>query len=128
MAAYEACQGVELADNFAVSSYVSVVSLLVNRPEDVQELRTKGLVFSDFDDEDTLDFFKKLAPEINVGDRYYQIFERLQEYRRERWLWITVHKFWYKNFKTIVTVLSVAGVLVGLFKTILSLKQPHGQG
>nr|CAB3463650.1 unnamed protein product [Digitaria exilis] len=115
MASYEeAFQGDTLSDNFAVSSYINAVSLLMNRPEDVQELRAKGIV--------------ALAPQINVGDRYYEIFERLQEYRKERWLWIAVHKFLYNNFKTIVTVLTVAGVLAGLFKTILSLKQPNSQG
>ncbi|KAF8667140.1 hypothetical protein HU200_053327 [Digitaria exilis] len=128
MAAYEDSQGDTLADNFAVGSYINAVSLLVNRPKDVQELRTKGIVVSAFSDERTLDFFKKLAPRIKVGDRYYEIFERLQEYRKERWLWIAVHKFLYNNFKSIVTVLTVTGVLAGLFKTILSLKQPNSPG
>ncbi|CAN6330958.1 unnamed protein product [Urochloa humidicola] len=125
MAAYEACLGPTRADNFAVSSYISVVSLLVNQPEDVQELRAKGLVVSAYCNEQTLHTFKLMARELHVGHRYYDVFKCLQEYRQERWIWIAVHKFCYNNFKTIVTVLSVAGVLVGLFKTILSLKQPH---
>jgi hypothetical protein len=50
----------------------------------------------------------------------------LQEYRQERWLWIAVHRFLYNNIKTIATVFSIVGVLAGLFKTILSVKQPHG--
>ncbi|CAN6331201.1 unnamed protein product [Urochloa humidicola] len=123
MAAYEACLGVTQPDNFAVSSYINAVSLLVNRPEDVHELRAKGVVVSAFSDQSTLSFFKALARELHVGHRYYDVFQRLHEYRQERWIWIAVHKFWYKNFKTIVTVLSVVGVLVGLFKSILSLKQ-----
>ncbi|XP_062232444.1 UPF0481 protein At3g47200-like [Phragmites australis] len=125
MAAHEACLGATRADNFAVSSYVSVVALLVNRPEDVQELRGKGIIVSALSDRQTLRFFKKLARELRVGHRYYDVFERLEEYRRERWVWIAVHRFLYKNAKTIVAVLSVVGVLAGLFKTILSLKQPQ---
>ncbi|CAL4983274.1 unnamed protein product [Urochloa decumbens] len=84
MAAYEACLGAALPDNFAVSSYISVVALLVNREQDVQELRARGIVSSTLSDMDTLHFFK-----------------------------------------TIVAVLSILGVLAGLFKTILSLKQPQ---
>jgi hypothetical protein len=40
-------------------------------------------------------------------------------------VWIALHHFWYKNIKVILALLSVAGVLAGLFKTILSLKQPQ---
>ncbi|RCV37137.1 hypothetical protein SETIT_8G039200v2 [Setaria italica] len=132
MAAYESyqLQGIATmdgaADSFPVSSYVTLVSLLVNRPEDVQEMRAKGLIVSAFDDMETLGFFKALAPQLNVGYRYYEVFQRLQEYRQERWLWIAVHSFLYNNIKTIVTVFSIVGVLAGLFKTILSVKQPHG--
>lgn len=102
------------------------MSLLVNRPEDVQEMRAKGLVVSVFDDRETLAFFKALAPHLSVGCRYYEVFQCLQEYRQERWLWIAVHRFLYNNIKTIATVFSIVGVLAGLFKTILSLKQPDG--
>ncbi|PWZ17340.1 UPF0481 protein [Zea mays] len=127
MAAYELCQPQgDATDSFPVSSYVTLVSLLVNRPEDVQEMRAKGLVVSVFDDAETLGFFKALAPHLSVGCRYYEVFQFLQEYRQERWLWIAVHRFLYNNIKTIATVFSIVGVLAGLFKTILSVKQPHG--
>ncbi|TVU18400.1 hypothetical protein EJB05_34495, partial [Eragrostis curvula] len=125
MAAYEECLGATQADNFAVSSYVSVLALLMNRKEDAQELRAKGIVNSGFCDKGTLNFFKGLAPHLHVGHRYYHVFQRLQEYKQERRVWIAIHRFFYKNIKTILAVLSVAGVLAGLFKTILSLKQPQ---
>jgi hypothetical protein len=89
-------------------------------------MRAKGLVVSAFDDVHTLCFFKALAPNLNVGYRYYEVFERLLEYKQERWLWIAVHRFLYNNIRTIVTVFSIIGVLAGLFKTILSVKQTHG--
>ena len=122
MAAYEACLGATQADNFAVSSYVCVLSCLVNREEDVKELRGKGIINSTFSDMGTLVFFKGAAQDLRVGHRYYEVFQALHKYRQERWLWIAVHSFLYRNYKTIVTVLSIAGVLAGLFKTILSLR------
>jgi hypothetical protein len=122
MAAYEACVSATQADNFAVSSYISVVALLVNREEDVQELRGKGIINSAMSDMGTLEFFKWAAPHLRVGHRYYEVFRGLQEYR-QRWAWMAVHRFLYKNYKTIGAVLSIIGVLAGLFKTILSLKQ-----
>ncbi|RLN28792.1 hypothetical protein C2845_PM05G09910 [Panicum miliaceum] len=123
MAAYEACLGATQADNFAVSSYISVVALLVNREEDVQELRGKGIINSAMSDMGTLEFFKWAAPHLRVGHRYYEVFRGVQEYRQERWAWIAVHRFLYRNYKTIGAVLSIIGVLAGLFKTILSLRQ-----
>ncbi|KAF8685319.1 hypothetical protein HU200_044022 [Digitaria exilis] len=125
MAAYEACLGAALPDNFAVSSFISVVAMLMNREEDVQELRSKGIVSSAMSDMGTMEFFKWAVPHLRVGHRYYEVFQGLQEYRQKRWLWIAIHRFFFSNFKTIVAVLSIIGVLVGLFKTILSLKQPQ---
>ncbi|OEL18457.1 hypothetical protein BAE44_0020524 [Dichanthelium oligosanthes] len=110
------------ADNFAVSSYVSIVALLMNREEDVQELRVKSIINRALGDKGTLEFFKWAAPHLRIGHRYYEVFQGLQEYRQERWAWIAIHRFLYKNSKIIVAVLSIIGVLAGLFKTILSLK------
>jgi hypothetical protein len=125
MAAYGECLGATQADNFAVNSYISVLALLMNRKEDTQELRAKGIINSAFCDKTTLYSFEELAPHLHVGHRYYQVFEQLQEYKQERWVWIAVHRFWYKNIKVIVALLYVAGVLAGLFKTMFSLKQPQ---
>lgn len=122
MAAYEACVGATQADNYAVSSYISLVALLIDREGDVKELRAKSIVHSTFSDDQALGFFKLLSSRLRIGRRYYHIFECLQEYKKERWVWIVVHKFFYKNIKVIVTVLSVIGVLAGIFKTLVSLR------
>ncbi|KAL6643786.1 hypothetical protein ACP70R_018552 [Stipagrostis hirtigluma subsp. patula] len=123
MAAYEACLDATQADNFAVSSYISVVALLVNRGEDVQELRARGIINSAMSDDGTLRFFKWAAPSLRVGGRYFHISQRLQRYKEKRWIWIAIHRFFYRYIKTIVAVLSVVGVLAGLLKTIPSLSR-----
>ncbi|CAN6342990.1 unnamed protein product [Urochloa humidicola] len=125
MVAYEAFLGATQAGNFAISSYIFLVAHLINREEDVQDLRARGIISSAMSDGDTLNFFKSAAPSLRVGNRYIEITEKIQEYTQERWIWIAIHSFIYNNFKIIVTVLSVVGVLAGLFKTIMSLKQPQ---
>ncbi|KAF8673355.1 hypothetical protein HU200_048915 [Digitaria exilis] len=125
MAAYEACLGAMHPDNFANSSYISVVALLVNREEDVQELRARGIISSSLSDMDAMKFFKWAVPHLRVSYRYFVVFHGLQEYMHQRWLWIATHRFFFNNFKTIAAVLSLIGVIAGLFKTIVSLKQPH---
>jgi hypothetical protein len=47
----------------------------------------------------------------------------LEAYRQKRRAWIAVYSFLYNNAKTIATVLSIVGVLVGIFKALYSLKK-----
>jgi hypothetical protein len=72
---------------------------------DVHELRAKHLLRSFFSNQQLLDFFKGLLAIKNTG------------------VMISVHNFLYNNFKTVATVLSIASVLDGIFKTIRRLKQ-----
>lgn len=125
MAAFEACtstRGQEF-DGFVVSSYVSLLAMLMGKEEDVHELRAKHLLRSFFSDEEILHFFKGLTHHMRVGHRYRDTLDKISYYRRKRPVRTAVHKFLYNNFKTFVTLLSIAGVLVGIFKTLLSLKQ-----
>lgn len=63
---------------------------------------------------------------ISGGHLYIRMLEEIEDYKLKWWMWIKVHEFVYKNLKTIVAVLSIIGVLAGIFKTLLSLKQ-HNQ-
>ncbi|XP_037468484.1 UPF0481 protein At3g47200-like [Triticum dicoccoides] len=124
MAAYEACvSSTTPADGFVISSYISILAMLVDKKEDVHELRTKHLVNSFFSTHELLVFFKDLARHMRLGYRYFVITEKIEMFKRERPVRIAVHRFVYNNFKTIITVLSVAGVLAGIFRTLMSLKQ-----
>ncbi|BAF28051.2 Os11g0278300 [Oryza sativa Japonica Group] len=123
MVALEASITTGLGDEDIVSSYVLLLAMLMNREEDVHELRAKGLVRGGFSDLETLEFFKNLVKQLFVGLDYFRILAELEAYRRKRRLLIPVHKFVYNNFKAIVTVFSVIGVLVGIFKALISIKQ-----
>lgn len=110
-------------DGNIVTSYIYLLAMLMNRQEDVHELRVKSILSGHFSDQQTLDFIKNLVKLLLIPRSHMWLQAQLDAYKRERWVWIPVHKFVYNNFKTIVTVLSVIGVLVGIFKTLLSLKQ-----
>jgi hypothetical protein len=62
MAAFEMCTEASSTDEYAVNSYLSVLSLLMNQKNDVRELRVKHIVHGFFGDEETLEFFKSLTP------------------------------------------------------------------
>ncbi|XBI13784.1 hypothetical protein VPH35_140475 [Triticum aestivum] len=124
MAAYEACvSATHPSDGFVISSYISLLAMLMDKEEDVHELRAKHLVRSFFSNHELLVFFKDLARHMRLGYRYFVITEKIEMFKRERPVSITVHRFVYNNFRTIVAVLSVVSVLVGIFRTLLSLKQ-----
>ncbi|KQJ94911.1 uncharacterized protein LOC112271436 [Brachypodium distachyon] len=124
MAAFEACTSVAYpCDGYTICSYLSLLAMLMCNVEDVQKLRAKHLLRSFFSDQEMLDFFKGLACHLKLGHRYKVTLGKIDDYKRERRVRIAVHKFLYRNFKTIAALLSIVGVLVGIFKTLLSLKQ-----
>ncbi|CAL4888448.1 unnamed protein product [Urochloa decumbens] len=126
MAALEMCTGDSFeVGEYPLSSYLCVLGLLMNQENDVRELRAKRVVRGLFGDQQTLEFFKDLCPNLVAGQAYWRLFHDIEEYRQKRWVWIAIYRFVYNNAKTIVTVLSVIGVLVGIFKALLSLKQNH---
>uniref|UniRef100_A0A8R7RCJ7 Uncharacterized protein n=1 Tax=Triticum urartu TaxID=4572 RepID=A0A8R7RCJ7_TRIUA len=124
MAAYEACVSTRYpSDGFVVSSYISLLAMLMDREEDVHQLRAKHLVRSLLGNHELLVFFKGLACHLRLGRRYFIITGKIDRFKRRRPVSIAVHRFVYKNFKTIVAVLSITGVLAGIFRTLMSLKQ-----
>ncbi|CAO2200395.1 unnamed protein product [Urochloa humidicola] len=112
-----------LANDTAVRSYVLLIAMLMNREEDVHELRVKRILHGNFSDQRTLSFFKDLTELIFLPPEYTLILAQVEAYRRKYRMWILLHKFIYNNVKYIVTVFSIIGVLVGIFKALFSIKQ-----
>ncbi|CAD6342283.1 unnamed protein product [Miscanthus lutarioriparius] len=110
-------------DGFVVSSYLSVLAMLMDRKEDVHELRRRGLVHGALSNKQALGFFKGLGQHLRFGRRYFTALEEIDSYKRHRSVRIKAYKFVYNYCKFIAAFLSVTGVLIGIFKTLLSLKR-----
>jgi hypothetical protein len=108
-------------DGFVVNSYLSVLARVLEREEDVHELRRRGVLYSNFNNTRTLAFFRELVDYLHPGYNYYAIMEEIDEYMHQRPVRIAVHRLAYSSFKTmtVATLFSIAGVLVGIFKTLL---------
>ncbi|KAK1629298.1 hypothetical protein QYE76_003613 [Lolium multiflorum] len=122
LAAFEVCMTTD-TENPVVCSYLSMMAMLMDREEDVHELRSNRLVQGQLTNKETLDFFKSLVKHISGGPQKIHMMQDIETYKLKRWIWIKLHRFVYRYLKVIVTVLSVIGVLAGIFKTLMSLKQ-----
>ncbi|KQJ86366.1 hypothetical protein BRADI_4g04950v3, partial [Brachypodium distachyon] len=128
MAAFEvwtAASFSEGSEKTAVSSYLALLAMLTDREEDVHKLRKDRLVRTELTDKQTLEFFDKIVEHISPGRCYIKILADMDECKRKRCVRISVHKFVSRNSKAIVTVLTIIGVLVGIFKTLFTLMQPR---
>nr|TKW09243.1 hypothetical protein SEVIR_6G081100v2 [Setaria viridis] len=90
---------------------------------DVHELRRRRLLHGAPNNKQALGFFKGLGQNLRFGDRYFVALEEIDSYKRHRSVRITAYKFVYNNYRFIAAFLSVTGVLIGIFKTLVSLKQ-----
>jgi hypothetical protein len=97
--------------------------MLMDREEDVHKLRSKRIVQGELTNLEMLHFFKSLIKHISGGPLYIEILEEIEDYRIKWWMFIKVHAFFYRNYKIVTAVLSIIGVLIGIFKVLLSLKK-----
>ncbi|CAL5004356.1 unnamed protein product [Urochloa decumbens] len=111
-------------DGYVVSSYLSMLAMLMDREEDVHELRSSGVLNSIFSNAQTLAFFKCLGQHLCPGYNYFNTLDEIDGYMRERPLRIAVHRFVYNNKKTIAAFMSFIGVLATILKALYSLKKP----
>ncbi|KAM3299856.1 hypothetical protein ACQJBY_041047 [Aegilops geniculata] len=128
MAAFEICMGIGTGvrgDNEqpVVCSYLAVLAMLMDRQEDVHKLRSKRLVQGELTNKETLDFFKNLIKHISGGTLYIHILDEIEDYKLNRRMWIKVRVFFYTNLKTIITVVTIIGAIMGMFKVLLSIKK-----
>lgn len=127
MAALEMAETLDASndgDAFVVSSYLSLLAMLMDKEEDVHHLRMSGVLRSSFSNAQTLAFFKELGQHISHGYNYSYTLAEISKYMRHRPVRTAVHKFVYNHHRVIVAVLSIAGVLISILKALYSLKKP----
>ncbi|TVU04156.1 hypothetical protein EJB05_50249, partial [Eragrostis curvula] len=129
MAALEICMSSDFlqeeGEDSAVCSYLNLLTMLVQREGDVQDLRKKHLLQGGggFTDTDALKFFSCIRS-LRRRSCYISTMIEIQDYMDKRGMRTKVHAFVYKNIKIITTFFSAIIALFGILGTLKSLKVP----
>jgi hypothetical protein len=110
------------ANNTAVCSYLALLSMFMHREEDVQELRSKGILHAHHTDAQILTFFDgviKLLPD--TGCHFAYIMMRIQKYKESRRVRTIVYQLVYNNIRTIIQGVTIIGTLLGILQAFPSL-------
>uniref|UniRef100_A0ACD5VRB5 Uncharacterized protein n=1 Tax=Avena sativa TaxID=4498 RepID=A0ACD5VRB5_AVESA len=109
-------------EDTAVCSYVQLLGMLMDREEDVRELRSKRLLQGGggLTDKETLDFFTSLqGVSVTMGTLYHRTIDDVEIYKQNSWKWVKANSFWYRHKKTMAAVISVVATLSGIFGALL---------
>jgi hypothetical protein len=110
----------------AVCSYLHLLGMIVDREEDVHELRRRRLLQGGggLTNREALEFLTSLQG-LRLGSRYVRTMEEIENYKLKRRTRTKVHAFVYRNMKTIVAAMSAIGAVAGIVGTLKSLKVVH---
>ncbi|XP_062192465.1 uncharacterized protein LOC133895960 [Phragmites australis] len=127
MAALEASTAASCeSDGFVVSSYLAVLAMLMDGKEDVHVLREKRVLHGTLSNKQALGFFKDLGQHLRFGSQYFAILEQIYAYKLHRSASVAALRFLFNfvviNIRVIAAILSITGVVVGIFNALLSLK------
>ncbi|CAM0146933.1 unnamed protein product [Urochloa decumbens] len=113
-------------EDSAVCSYLLLLGMIVDREEDVHELRRRRILQGGggHHNKEALDFLTSLQG-LRLGSRYVRTMEEIENYKVKRRTRTKVHAFVYRNMKTLVTVVSTVTAVVGIVGTLKSLKVIH---
>ncbi|XVF40942.1 hypothetical protein PTKIN_Ptkin01aG0241300 [Pterospermum kingtungense] len=111
--ALEMCPDFE--NDFGVTSYLCFLDTLIDKAEDVKELRATGMLHNYLgSDEEVADLFNRicgeLVPDMNM---YKEVTENIHKYCNNQWT-TTVAQGYYTHFSSPWTFLAFLGAIIGL--------------
>jgi len=113
----------EPGGGFAVSSYLSVLAMLMDGMRDVQELRQRRLLHGSMSDMQALVFFKALRHHLRFGVRHMSILEEIHTYMRHRSLTVAIYEFVYLNYyKIAAAIISITNVISSVCTVLQTFK------
>ncbi|KAI4346910.1 hypothetical protein L6164_007773 [Bauhinia variegata] len=118
LAAYELCP--DFINEFEISSYLKLLDLLIDYPEDVKELRSSGILHNSLGcDEEVVELFNTISSGLVHNPFLYSGLtdEVEKHYKNKLSIWMA--DLYYTYFKSPWTVIAVLAALLALVLTAL---------
>ncbi|KAI4346911.1 hypothetical protein L6164_007774 [Bauhinia variegata] len=118
LAAYELCP--DFINKFEISSYIKLLDLLIDYPEDVKELRSSGILHNSLGcDEEVVELFNTISSGLMCNPAlYFGLRDEVEKHYKNK-LSIWMAEAYYTYFKSPWTIIGVLAALLALVLTAL---------
>lgn len=103
-----------------VSSHFAILGSLIRAERDVQELRSRGILFSTMSDRRTVEFFEGLLDTLPRQELYPRMLEAIVQLRSRRSTRSSLHGVYYRNRRIVLAAAPLLGFLVAVFGIALN--------
>ncbi|CAN6334405.1 unnamed protein product [Urochloa humidicola] len=101
-------------DLSGVSSYLAILGSLVRAERDVEELRSRKILFSTMSDRQTVEFFEGLLDLLPRQELYLRTMETIVHLRDSRSIRSSIHAVYYRNRSIIFAAAPFLSILVAI--------------
>ena len=108
------------SDQSGVSSYLAILGSLIRTERDVEELRSRRILFSTMSDQRTAEFFEALMDPLPRQELYLRTLEGIVQLRARRRTRSRLHAIYYRNRRIILAAAPLLSLLVAIIGMALS--------
>jgi len=115
------------SDRSGVSSYLAILGSLVRGERDVEELRSRRILFSTMSDRRTVEFFEGLLDPLPRQELYLRTLEEIVRLRSRRSIRSGIHAVYYRNRRIILAAAPLLSLLVAIIGIVVTNSIKHSK-
>ncbi|CAN6343298.1 unnamed protein product [Urochloa humidicola] len=112
-------------DHSGISSYLAILGSLVRAERDVEELRSRRILFSTMSDRQTVEFFEGLLDPLPRQDLYLRTLDAIVQLRTQRSTRSSMHAAYYRNRSIIFAAAPLLRLLVAIIGIVVTNSIKH---
>jgi len=113
------------SDNSGVSSYLAVLGSLIRAERDVEELRSRRILFSTMSDRRTVEFFEAILDPLPRQELYLKTLEGIVQLRTRKSTRSGIHAVIYRNRRIILALAPLLSLLVAIVGIVVTNSIKH---
>ena len=111
--------------NSGVSSYLAILGSLIRAERDVEELRSRRILFSTMSDRRTVEFFEGILHPLPRQELYLKTLEGTVQLRTKRSTRSAIHAVIYRNRRIILALAPLLSLLVAIVGIVVTNSIKH---